>query len=252
MTLNHYICNRMSALVLLCGVFVLPSCERASDGAPPRQFHSWTTDVILTDSARYLVDRSPLKGIKGYEKFFFLGEEILMYNGIPGDDDGRADMFPSHGECEKEYTAVWKLADSMLFLTGLDPLSNRVGIKGNTQHIRPMKEILIGRSLIDEETPLDGTPIPCTWVTGTYYVKKGSEHYGNIYADYQTRPFLRNDFRKRQIIVGPSDRNATSDAGRQHRIRKRTETFLQKMGSLLQDQTPKGRRTEKESARGEP
>ena len=200
MTLNHYICNRMSAIVLLCGVFVLPSCERASDGAVPRQFHSWTTDVILTDSARYLVDRSPLKGIKGYEKFFFLGEEILMYNGIPGDDDGRADMFPSHGECEKEYTAVWKLADSMLFLTGLDPLSNRVGIKGDTQHIRPMKEILIGRSLIDEETPLDGTPIPCTWVTGTYYVKKGSEHYGNIYADYQTRPFYEMIFENGRLL----------------------------------------------------
>lgn len=196
----HCIRHCLSALVLLCGISIFPSCERASDGAVPRQFHSWTSDVILTDSARYLVDRSPLKGVKGYEKFFFLGEEILMYNGIPGDDDGRADMFPSHGECEKEYIAVWKLADSMLFLTGLDPLSNRVGIKGDTQHIRPMKEILIGRSLIDEETPLDGTPIPCTWVTGTYYVKKGSEHYGNIYADYQTRPFYEMIFENGRLL----------------------------------------------------
>ena len=60
----HCIRHCLSALVLLCGISIFPSCERASDGAPPRQFHSWTSDVILTDSARYLVDRSPLKGVK--------------------------------------------------------------------------------------------------------------------------------------------------------------------------------------------
>ena len=231
MTLNHYICNRMSALVLLCGVFVLPSCERASDGAPPRQFHSWTVDVMMTDSARYLIDRSPLKGIKGYEKLFFLGEKIYMYNGIPG-DDGRADMFPSHGECDKEYIAVWKLTDSMLFLTCLDPLSNRIGIKGDTEHIRPMKEILIGRSLIDKRTPLDSTPIPCTWVTGTYYVKKGSEHYGNIYAEYQTRPFYEMIFENgklrsvRQIETQP---RTPEDSAAYEKERKR---FYKKWAAL--------------------
>ena len=89
--------NLALAWTIWCGSSMFPSCERASDEAVPRQFHSWTADAILTDSVRYLIDRSPLKGIKGYERFFFLGEEILMYNGIP-EDDGRADMFPSHGE----------------------------------------------------------------------------------------------------------------------------------------------------------
>lgn len=199
MIYNRNIYNSLSAIVLLYGSFGFQSCERSSEHAVPRQFHSWTADAILTDSARYLVDRSPLKGIKDYEKFFFLGEEILMYNGIPK-DDGRADMFPSHGECDKEYIAVWKLIDSSLYLTYLDPLSNRIGVKGNTEHIRQMKEILIERSLIDSRTPSDDTPIPCTWVTGTYYMKKGSEHYGNIHADYQTRPFYEMIFENGRLL----------------------------------------------------
>lgn len=137
------------AWTVWCGSFMFPSCERASDEADPRQFHSWTSDAIFIDSARYLLDRSPLKGIRGYEKFFFLGEEHFFYTIVPK-EGSRADMLLMvRGEWEKEYAAVWKLTDSSLYLTGLDPLGNRRGFQNLAEEIPRMKKILLGRSLID-------------------------------------------------------------------------------------------------------
>ena len=192
--------NLALAWTIWCGSSMFPSCERASDEAVPRQFHSWTADAILTDSVRYLIDRSPLKGIKGYERFFFLGEEHFFYT-IEPQEGSRADMLLMvRGEWEKEYAAVWKLADSLLYLTGLDPLSNRMGFQNLSEDIPRMKEILTERSLIDKNIPSDSTPIPCTWVTGTYYVKKGNEHYGYIRADFERAPFYELVFESGKLI----------------------------------------------------
>ena len=188
------------AWTVWCGSSMFPSCERASDEAAPRQFHSWTSDAIFIDSARYLLDRSPLKGIRGYEKFFFLGEEHFFYTIVPK-EGSRADMLLMvRGEWEKEYAAVWKLVDSSLYLTGLDPLGNRRGFQNLAEEIPRMKKILLGRSLIDEDVPLDDTPIQCTWVTGRYYVKKGNEHYGYVRANFERAPFYELVFESGKLI----------------------------------------------------
>lgn len=187
-------------LITFCCGFFIHSCIQPSEATVPRQFHSWTADAILTDSVRYLIDRSPLKGIKGYERFFFLGEEHFFYT-IEPQEGSRADMLLMvRGEWEKEYAAVWKLADSLLYLTGLDPLSNRMGFQNLSEDIPRMKEILTERSLIDKNIPSDSTPIPCTWVTGTYYVKKGNEHYGYIRADFERAPFYELVFESGKLI----------------------------------------------------
>lgn len=197
---NRYIGNSLFAIILLCQSFVFQSCDRSSEATVPRQFHSWTSDAIFIDSVRYLLDRSPLKGIKGYEKFFFLGEEHFFYSFEPK-AGSRADMpFMVRGEWEKEYAAVWKLTDSSLYLTGLDPLSNRMGFQNLAEEIPRMKKILLERSLIDEDVPLDDTPVPCSWVTGKYYVKKGNEHYGYVRTDFERAPFYELVFESGKLI----------------------------------------------------
>lgn len=63
--------------MFILGIWILITSCADSVKVPPRQFHSWTSDVIFLDSTRYLMDRSPLYGLGGYEYLLPIGVTMI-------------------------------------------------------------------------------------------------------------------------------------------------------------------------------
>lgn len=191
--MKKFYLGKWACMVLILG-FGLPvvSCVDKID-SPPRQFHSWTSDVIFLDSIRCLMDRSPLHGLKGYEYLLPIGLTMIDPPFPPG----------TTGDEEKQYAAIWTLADSTLYLSAIDGIRTNPRVYMSTKYIPEMKKFLIGKkALKKDETPLDKTPIRATWVTGVFYVKKAVDKPWEFFdwGAWNKSPFTELTFDKGKLV----------------------------------------------------
>ena len=119
--------------MFILGIWILITSCADSVKVPPRQFHSWTSDVIFLDSTRYLMDRSPLYGLGGYEYLLPIGVTMIDPPYPPG----------TIGNDDKKYAAIWTLVDSMLYLRAIDGIRTVPRVYMSTQYIPDMKTFLI-------------------------------------------------------------------------------------------------------------
>ena len=179
--------------MFILGIWILITSCADSVKVPPRQFHSWTSDVIFLDSTRYLMDRSPLYGLGGYEYLLPIGVTMIDPPDPPG----------TIGNDDKKYAAIWTLVDSMLYLRAIDGIRTVPRVYMSTQYIPEMKKFLISKKAVKKaETPLDKTPIRAAWVTGLFYVKKAVDKPGEFFdlGAWRKSPFQELTFDEGKLV----------------------------------------------------
>lgn len=197
------------ATIFCISCWILYSCKTDKEESPPRQFHSWTRDVFDIDSMRYLVDRSPLKGLGGYEMLFFMESPMVLY--MRESDAPWPRMLTLFGEWDKAYSCVWIISDSMLYLKYINSVDDIDVVghdnvfgdkKSRTEHIYPMKDFLMEKHAIDPHTPYNRTPIAATWVTGTFYVKDSYDNRLHLIdrEEYDRLPFTGLEFQNGKLV----------------------------------------------------
>ena len=84
------------------------------------------------------MDRSPLHGLKGYEYLLPIGLTMIDPPFPPG----------TTGDEEKQYAAIWTLADSTLYLSAIDGIRTNPRVYMSTKYIPEMKKFLIGKKAL--------------------------------------------------------------------------------------------------------
>jgi len=161
-----------TSFLFLCLSSVLLVCCRPQRHERPPRFECGTYDVVFIDSTRYLMDRSPLSSLEKYDE---LPIDYLINEVFPSYPDG------TMGEFDKTYSAIWMLADSMLYLCALDYIqaAPKVGSRPNEDY-RIMEKFLDRRFEPMPHIPiLSAIESPglilADWVGGPFYIKRAND-----------------------------------------------------------------------------
>lgn len=183
----------------ICNIHFLNS-QLYNISTEPYPFFDGSSDILLFEGGKYLLEKTPLNVFPGYDK---------IYPELP---DVAIEILPGYGSMDKDYEVEWLLIDSVLYMTnirfeyclGLDPEKAKEFFPNDEQFIRMEK---LTQRKFEKYKYLKGfTYIPNPygviegdWISGVYYIKKPM-NINEPKENWYLAPSYRLEFEKGKLI----------------------------------------------------